>query len=303
MPIFPTAVESAQARLQSLQSAYAGALEKIAVQEEHLRSLRASQSDVEMANLLGTDGPDAGRLRQEIRETGDSIAAMQSALPALRERIREAIGDKAKAEASGVRKQAEKAQERLDKHTAKTAELLAALETHAGAGYAQQTVHLPAPGVPFMPGELRPVVSTRDRLQAEINGLLSEAARIESAAKNAIETGGRATGEGLADLLQACANPEILAPAPAEVTAWHRQAVVKSAIDWRRTGFTGKYRTIYTIVWKSDGVLDQQQSGFVNSQVSPFEDGTADRQHQAWVDGHKLSGGVGAGAMQTVPRI
>src|SRR5262249_43155900 len=146
---------------------------------------------------------------------------LKAARVALGGRIRKAIIELGKARAAVPRAKAKKLQAELDKHNARTAELLFALQDHAGCRY--EAVLRPAGGTIYsgrgemhFPREEQQVPKSI-QLENELARLYAEAAGFEArAAQNA--EGGLIQGR-LEELLAISDNPELIAPTRESIAA------------------------------------------------------------------------------------
>src|SRR5262249_2155309 len=101
-------------------------------QEAELEQLRGVDGERALdAFLAGSPGTDAALIMTAERKLED----LKAARVALGGRIRKAIIELGKARAAVPRAKAKKLQAELDKHNARTAELLFALQDHAGCRY------------------------------------------------------------------------------------------------------------------------------------------------------------------------
>jgi hypothetical protein len=260
-------------------------LEKaIGAAETELAQLRAGTSEDESLDAflqgkpaLDADGfPTSGRLRVGAIE--QQLVDLRGARAALCRRIRGAIVDLGKVRADAFRKQAAALQGQLEKHLAKSAELLKELETHTRARYAPDRIgdaDILTDGAGresvFRRGD-RPMPRSQE-LASEIAMLHRKSESAEARAQAATD-GGQVSGENLESLLAVCADVERLAPTEAAVRAWFEQASAKAEAEWAATAMDyagvntsdGRFQpapdhdTVYTLAWNTDGVIDLARS-------------------------------------------
>jgi hypothetical protein len=124
------------------------------------------------------ENPTPFGLRRAASELEAKVDSLAAARPRLVAAIQDAIRNVARAKAAEIRKQAEPLRKAYDAHVARTAELLKALQEHAGLPHVANLMPVPN-GFAFSPGELRPLEPKSRKMELEIRALLDQADAIE----------------------------------------------------------------------------------------------------------------------------
>jgi len=242
---------------------------KAAAAVEEFAGLRSVSADERLDAFLS--GAELGENRTRIAALEGQLEDLNAAKRALMGRIRTAMLAGAHEKAEKKRADAKKIQSELDKHQARTDELLAQLKAHDAVEYGPKG----AIGLMPVPGQLLPVpLTVRSRsaeLAAQIATLNAAADAIEAEAAQSVK-GGRAVGESLEELLLG-ATQHPLAPSEREIRAWFAEASARADCDWARNEATwlpavDRGATRFTVVWNGGGAIDAAQSTTVNSHVS-----------------------------------
>lgn len=287
MALFGNGVDRGVQALKDLHVTRVKLESSISDREKELLELRAgATSETALQNFMAGEAVDEQGFPVSARGRAGAIenklADLIAARPALCRRIRGAIQELGKARAGEFRKQAAKLQGELDKHLARSAELLGALEQHSRIKYAPDRV---------LNGDVLTDASGREslfrrgsvpaprsqELASEIAMLHRKAEAAEARAQAATD-GGQVSGENLESLLAVCADVERLAPTEAAVRAWFEQASAKAEAEWAATAMDyagvntsdGRFQpapahdSVFTVCWDADGNLVQSRCNWVN---------------------------------------
>jgi hypothetical protein len=283
MRFLPTSpIDTAVNEIKKLQSARARLEYDLITDQAALEKLRSGLAEAEVSALL--DGGDTSEMRSQTAALETRIAGRQAARAPLLARIREAIKAVAHVRAEALRKEAAPLQSDLEKHLARTAELLKALEQHAGQRYSPgMVIPMLAPRTYMDPV---PVEVPKSRLmEAKINELLAAADRIESAAADT-GRGGHVEATDLDGLLAVCDNIEAIAPTRQATKAWFREVQARADREWQRTldnallapSLSVGHLTVvpparsdvwYELHWDSAGNIDLAASNATNRRNPP----------------------------------
>lgn len=273
MALFKSALENSLDSLRKLQAARQSLESSALADSEKLTTLRASQGEAALAELL--DGADSGPLRAEMYGLTVHIESLEAARPKLLAKIRDAILEVGKARAAGKRKEADKIRERLTAHNLKLSELRKSLEDFAGCPFEASQYAL-EPGVNYHPDMLpRPAMSIAARLEMELLQVAQEAQQIEQQAQQAAN-GGAQSFETLEAALKACEDIERMMPTSAAVTVWYPSALATADALWTRhiADFAGdmaqpqRVAQIY-LAWDGEGKINLTASQVRNRQAIP----------------------------------
>lgn len=287
--------------LAKLQAARAN-LESEAIEgAAQLSELRQTLADVELGVLL--EGGDSSQARRDIADLEAKLAGLASARPPLLAKIRQAIKNNAHGKAEALRSQAGPIRKTLAAYRTKFAELLQALEQHAGVKFQMVLHQFPPAGQVFGPGELPALEPRSSAMERQLALLLQEADDTEKTAAATVAAGGSITASTLSELLAVCDDIERLVPSRAAIEAFFLTASARADADWSRimeefpvsAGPGPARRDLYTLVFDRDGVI-LPQSTCVSRAMSPFDSGQAQAAEAAFIAGHRLSSGAGAGA-------
>jgi hypothetical protein len=270
MSLLADPIERSVSALRKLQQARNTLEAEVLADQAKLAELRENLGQTELNALL--DNADPEPARRAIAEIEIKIAGRQAARPKLLEKIRAAIKAVGRERAVPLRKKAAELQKKLDAHLAERARLLAELEKFAGIRFVMEFHPIIPPGVAYFSDEipnLPPPIA--DRMAGEIRELLATADRAEAQGEQSSQ-GGVITGGTLAELLAVSEDPETIAPTQAAITAWHAAATARADAEWARAvlGYAGGpapgREVFYTLVY-SDGEIDQAASRAENREL------------------------------------
>jgi hypothetical protein len=214
-------VTAARVVVERLHAAEAQLARRRLALEDELVADQASAGDAALDAALAGQAP-ADALRQ-LAITRDEILATDHAITAARRRRADAIRSYWGAEAEARRREIQPLVTQLAAHEARTAELLAQLTAHEGCAYEPAYVAILARR--RGPGEVVAyTIPAGDVMRQRIAELEQQAAAL--VARPIVDDGGM-TAESRAELIDQLLghDPLILAPAVADVLAWHEQVV------------------------------------------------------------------------------